>query len=147
MQDFDFTNSAVSSLNSIFSAVMGIAYPLILQAVEKLNEQYASLRIARLFLSEPVFRRYQLLLVISIVFALTSMFFLELLQNWLLYTNLFILFHSLVTLGLLYYTMRMVNLMIVYYDPSQLLAHIMELRGETDSEEVEDANEEEHLFG
>ena len=37
--------------------------------------------------------------------------------------------------------------MIVYYDPSQLLAHIMELRGETDSEEVEDANEEEHLFG
>ena len=58
MQDFDFTNSAVSSLNSIFSAVMGIAYPLILQAVEKLNEQYASLRIARLFLSEPVFRRY-----------------------------------------------------------------------------------------
>lgn len=49
MEEFEFSNNAVNVLNSIFSAVMGIAYPLIIQAIERLDEKYDSPRIAKMF--------------------------------------------------------------------------------------------------
>lgn len=49
-------NNAVNVLNSIFSAVMGIAYPLIIQAIERLDKKYDSPGIAKMFKEEPAFK-------------------------------------------------------------------------------------------
>ena len=49
MEEFEFSNNAINVLNSIFSAVMGIAYPLIIQAIERLDEKYDSPRIAKMW--------------------------------------------------------------------------------------------------
>lgn len=38
--DFDFTNYAYSGLIGIFSAIVGMCYPLLLQAIDRIDEKY-----------------------------------------------------------------------------------------------------------
>lgn len=38
--DFDFANYAYSGLIGIFSAIVGMCYPLLLQAIDRIDEKY-----------------------------------------------------------------------------------------------------------
>lgn len=129
MQPFEFSNNSISSLVSIFSAIMGIGYPLLLQTIERLDEQYKSQRIARLFLQERTFKRFQWLLAISIAFAIMSIFILEMLDGYEILTDIWVTAHSAVTLMLLYKMVMLVHLILIYYDSKDLLERIKELRG------------------
>lgn len=46
---FDFFNYNFSSLISIFAALMGMAYPLILQAIQMIDDMYKSTKLATFF--------------------------------------------------------------------------------------------------
>lgn len=124
MEEFEFSNNAVNVLNSIFSAVMGIAYPLIIQAIERLDEKYDSPRIAKMFKEEPAFNTYQIMIVISIAFAFVSLYFPKIVdgQDW--FMNIFVTIHSLIILALLYSMIKIVNLIMDYYDPQSLIDNI-----------------------
>lgn len=56
MQPFDFSNNALSLIFSIFSLIVGMAYPLLLQAIQRIDEQYRSSRIAKMLRAEPQFK-------------------------------------------------------------------------------------------
>lgn len=74
MEIFDFSTTAISGLVSVFSAIMGMMYPLLLQAIQQVDDRYRSTRMSKMLLKEKAFVRFQFLLVISVLLALASVF-------------------------------------------------------------------------
>ena len=58
MQHFEFSNNAISLLLSVFSVIVGMTYPLLLQAIQRIDEQYRSSRITKMLKEEKVFRLF-----------------------------------------------------------------------------------------
>lgn len=52
MQPFEFSNNAISLLLSVFSVIVGMTYPLLLQAIQRIDEQYRSSRITKMLKEE-----------------------------------------------------------------------------------------------
>lgn len=48
MQPFEFSNNAISLLLSVFSVIVGMTYPLLLQVIQRIDEQYRSSRITKM---------------------------------------------------------------------------------------------------
>ena len=46
MQPFEFSNNTVSLLISVFSVIVGMTYPILLQAIQRIDEQYRSSRLS-----------------------------------------------------------------------------------------------------
>ena len=113
MQPFEFSNNALSLMLAVFSVIVGMAYPLLLQAIQKIDEQYGSPRITKMLTSEPLFKRFQWLIVISIAFAFGSIFVLQIIDGcyWLVIG--WVLIHALVSLSLLISTISLVRLILI----------------------------------
>ena len=113
MQPFEFSNNALSLMLAVFSVIVGMAYPLLLQAIQKIDEQYGSPRITKMLASEPLFKRFQWLIVISIAFAFGSIFVLQIIDGcyWLVIG--WVLIHALVSLSLLISTISLVRLILI----------------------------------
>ena len=127
MQPFEFSNNAIGLLLSVFSVIVGMTYPLLLQAVQRIDEQYGSSRISKMLKEEKVFRRFQWLVAVSIAFAFVSIFVLQLLDGYILFTILWITTHALLTLYLLVLTISLVYTILAYYNPNELLDRINNL--------------------
>ena len=74
MQPFEFSNNTVSLLISVFSVIVGMTYPVLIQAIQRIDEQYRSSRLSKMLMNEPKFKRFQWLVAISIAFAFASIF-------------------------------------------------------------------------
>ena len=97
MQPFEFSNNAISLLLSIFSVIVGMTYPLLLQAIQRIDEQYRSSRISKMLKYEKVFQLFQWLVAISIAFAFISIFILQLLDDYPTLTIVWVAIHTLLT--------------------------------------------------
>ena len=128
MQPFEFSNNAISLLLSIFSVIVGMTYPLLLQAIQRIDEQYKSSRISKMFTEENIFRCFQWLVVVSIACAFASIFLLQLFEGHTLLIVIWVTVHSLITLFLLVSTISLVYKILTYYRPDDLLTHINNLR-------------------
>lgn len=73
---FDFFNYNFSSLISIFAALMGMAYPLILQAIQRIDEMYNSSKLAAYFQKQWFFQLFSSLLLLSIPVSIVAPFLL-----------------------------------------------------------------------
>lgn len=128
MQPFEFSNNAISLLLSVFSVIVGMTYPLLLQAIQRIDEQYRSSRITKMLKEEKVFRLFQWLVTISIAFAFISIFILQLLDDCPTLTIVWVIIHTLLTWLLLVTTILLVYTIMTYYNPDELLDHINNLR-------------------
>lgn len=128
MQPFEFSNNAISLLLSVFSVIVGMTYPLLLQAIQRIDEQYRSSRITKMLKEEKVFRLFQWLVTISIAFAFISIFILQLLDDWPTLTIVWVTIHTLLTWLLLVTTILLVYTIMTYYNPDELLDRINNLR-------------------
>lgn len=128
MQHFEFSNNAISLLLSVFSVIVGMTYPLLLQAIQRIDEQYRSSRITKMLKEEKVFRLFQWLVTISIAFAFISIFILQLLDDCLTLTIVWVTIHTLLTWLLLVTTILLVYTIMTYYNPDELLDRINNLR-------------------
>ena len=79
MIPFEYLNNSFSGAISIFTAVFGMAYPLLQECVQRIEDKYICSRIARRFKSEPTYIVFNWLIVICMVEAVT---FPLLLQLW-----------------------------------------------------------------
>ena len=70
----DFFDYNFSSLVSIFAALMGIAYPLVLQAIQRIDEMYKSTKLAAFFLKQWYFRLFSCLLLLTIPISIVVPF-------------------------------------------------------------------------
>lgn len=73
---FDFFDYNFSSLISIFAALMGMAYPLILQAIQRIDEMYNSSKLAAYFQKQWFFHLFSRLLLVSIPVSIVAPFLL-----------------------------------------------------------------------
>ena len=128
MQHFEFSNNAISLLLSVFSVIVGMTYPLLLQAIQRIDEQYRSSRITKMLKEEKVFRLFQWLVTISIAFAFISIFILQLLDDCPMLTIVWVTIHTLLTWLLLVTTILLVYTIMTYYNPDELLDRINNLR-------------------
>lgn len=128
MQPFEFSNNAISLLLSVFSVIVGMTYPLLLQAIQRIDEQYRSSRITKMLKEEKVFRLFQWLVTISIAFAFISIFILQLLDDCPTLTIVWVTIHTLLTWLLLVTTILLVYTIMTYYNPDELLNRINNLR-------------------
>ena len=71
---FDFTNYTYSGLLSLVSAVFGISYPLILDAISNIDNKYETTILTHYFLKEQRYRIFKGLLIINLVMAVTVPF-------------------------------------------------------------------------
>lgn len=128
MQPFEFSNNAISLLLSVFSVIVGMTYPLLLQAIQRIDEQYRSSRITKMLKEEKVFRLFQWLVTISIAFAFISIFISQLLDDSPTLTIVWVTIHTLLTWLLLVTTILLVYTIMTYYNPDELLDRINNLR-------------------
>ncbi len=124
LQPFEFSNNALSLIFSIFSLIVGMAYPLLLQAIQRIDEQYRSSRIAKMLRREPQFKQFQWLVVISIAFAFASIFVMQLIDGQNFLVIVWVTVHALVSLLLLISTISLFYLILTYYHADDLLDHI-----------------------
>ena len=118
----------MSLLLSVFSVIVGMTYPLLLQAIQRIDEQYRSSRITKMLKEEKVFRLFQWLVTISIAFAFISIFILQLLDDCPTLTIVWVTIHTLLTWLLLVTTILLVYTIMTYYNPDELLDRINNLR-------------------
>lgn len=113
-----------------------MTYPLLLQAIQRIDEQYRSSRITKMLKEEKVFRLFQWLVTISIAFAFISIFILQLLDDCPTLTIVWVTIHTLLTWLLLVTTILLVYTIMTYYNPDELLDRINNLRsiGEAEME-------------
>lgn len=128
MQPFEFSNNTVSLLISVFSVIVGMTYPILLQAIQRIDEQYKSSRLSNMLTREAKFKRFQRLVAVSIAFAFASIFVMQMIDGNDTLVFIWVSVHSLVTLMLLRVTLSLVYLMLTYYNPNELLNHIRRLK-------------------
>ena len=73
---FDFFDYNFSSLISIFAALMGMAYPLILQAIQRIDEMYNSSKLAAYFQKQWFSLLFSHLLLLAIPASIIAPFLL-----------------------------------------------------------------------
>lgn len=124
MQPFEFSNNALSLMCSVFSVVVGMAFPLLLQAIQRIEEQYVSSRIAKMLTSEPKFKCFQWNVAVSIVLAFASLFVLQLVEGNDFLVIAWVSVQTLFSLSLLVSMIALFYLMLTYYHADDLLEHI-----------------------
>ena len=121
---FDFSNYTFSALVGIFSAIIGMSYPLILQAISQINEMYGVSRFVERFQQEKCYREFNAILLLSIVFAVGDPFVLFM-SNHLFVIHLIVLtLHTLLILLLIMGLISLHKIILVYYNPTALLKHL-----------------------
>lgn len=123
MMSFDFTNYTFSALIGVFSAIVGMSYPFILQAIGRIDDMYGVTRFVAKFKQEKSYREFNGILLLSVVFAIGDPFVLFA-SNCLFTIHLLVLtLHTLVLLLLIMRLILLHNMILVYYDPPKLLKH------------------------
>ena len=74
---FDFTNSTFSALLTILSMLFGVAYPLILGCIEKIDSKYNSTVLLDRFKKESSFQIFKILLPVNLIVAIVFAFILD----------------------------------------------------------------------
>ncbi len=119
---FDFTNSSFSSLITIFSAIIGLAYPVLLQSIQRIDEQYNSTRLAYRFQQENVFKFFKRVLFINIIISILCPFILYI--SNINTTVLFVTLQTIFISALLFTSFHLFEIIRIYYNPKKLLERL-----------------------
>ena len=120
---FDFYNYNFSSLISILAALLGVAFPLILQCIQKVDEQYGSTRLSAHFKREPAYHCYFFLFVIGVCSSVLMPF----LMFWLKAKATLVILETIHTLLVFSLSINFIYLFTIiqeYYDPEKLFQRI-----------------------
>lgn len=120
---FDFSNYSYSGLITIFSMIMGMAYPAVQSAIHEIDAKYSSGQLVEYFMTEPFYRRFRFWLAMSILFALCCPFALNCCRIELFhYTWMFL--HTIVVLAMLASAIKLYTVIMVYYRSGKLVEHV-----------------------
>lgn len=122
--NFDFADYTYSGLIGIFSAIIGMCYPLMLQAIDRIDEKYHVSRFVELFKKETVYWRFNVLLLLSIAFAIVAPFALYVMSGLLWMQVLVLISHTLVVLLLLLHVVGLYKMILTYNNPHIFSKHL-----------------------
>ena len=126
---FNFTSfDMFSGMLSLFAAIIGLAYPFILQVRSQIKSRYISEKVIDWFLNEPWFRSFLCILRINIPIAILNPFLLYLFRKtqWdFLSITLLVIQANLLTV-LLFYLMRLYDLIDIFCSYIKMANHTNE---------------------
>jgi len=118
--NFDFTNYTFSGLLSILASLYGVGYPLIIQSIERIYSQYDSSLLSNRFTKEPVYKLFQILLVLNLLFTVLTPFLLH--AGWWIIGCVTI--QAILLVLLMGFTFLLFQLMIKYGNAGELLKYV-----------------------
>lgn len=74
---FDFINNTYSGILSILSTLFGLSYPLVIGCIERIDSKFGSTKLSERFLNEFSFKHFKYSLIINLVMAVLSPFFMD----------------------------------------------------------------------
>lgn len=116
---WDFTNYTFSFLVSLIGTILGICYPLFLENIRKIDDQYQSTVLAKRFQEAPVFKLYRLLLIAAIIISFLAPFIMLFSDNSIVNIGLETI-HCLFVLALVFVMLYMFRVIQTYYNPDDL---------------------------
>lgn len=119
---FNFTDTTFSGLLAVLSGLFGIAYPLVISCIEKIDQKYGSTLLTARFKYEKTFKWFQCLLVINLIIAIIFPF----LMDGCTHSRLFIGVQACGTTTLIVVTFLLLKKIMVYYDVPELQKEILE---------------------
>lgn len=116
---WDFTNYTFSFLVSLIGTILGICYPLFLENIRKIDDQYQSTVLAKRFQEAIVFKVYRLLLIAAIIISFLAPFIMLLSDNVVVNIGVETI-HCLFVLALVLVMLYMFRVIQTYYNPDDL---------------------------
>lgn len=119
----DFTNYTFSGLIALLAAILGIGYPMFLESIRKIDEQYDSTRLSARYQRENVFHWYRRALLVSIVVSFCAPFLMLLFP----FTSVSIVIVTLQAVAVQWLVFKMLDMFQVvqeYYNPARLIERI-----------------------
>lgn len=123
MMPFEYLNNSFSGAVSIFTAVFGMAYPLLQECVQRIEDKYICSHIARRFKSEPTYIVFNWLIVICMVEAVTFPLLLQL-WDFNVWSSAVVGVQLISVFSLMLYTVLLIQLILGYYDANSLFLRI-----------------------
>ena len=117
---FDFTNYTFSGLLSILASLYGVGYPLIVQSIGSIYKQYNSDLLSRRFSKEPVYKWFQILMVVNMAIAITAPFILQ--AGW--FNQLVITVQAICIVALIGSSVMLFQLILLYSNARELLIRL-----------------------
>ena len=120
---FDFFNYNYSAMISIFAALMGMAYPLILQTVQRIDEVYQSTLLTKYVQEQLVFKKFNVALISAVIVSFLSSFIIAVINdvNWILYVEFI---HTLTIVYLSYAFIKLFRFILRANNPDDLFDYI-----------------------
>lgn len=115
---FDFANYAYSALITIFSMIMGMAYPLVNSSIGEIDNKYGSICIVQSFLREECYRHFQVSLALSVIAAIVSPFILLCFSGYSSLIIVWTVIHTLTVLSLMVSAIRLYQTLMEYKLPN-----------------------------
>lgn len=132
--DFDFSNYTYSGLITIFSMIMGMAYPAVQNAICEIDTKYDSGQIVDCFMTEVSYKWFRFCLALSVFSALCCPFVLVCCKNAVVhYTWVFV--HALIVLSLIASAIKLYSTIMIYYRSGELVEYI-KTRAEKEKKKV-----------
>lgn len=75
--EFSFSNSTYTTLLALFAAILGVGYPLIIQAIGEIDKKYGSTLLMKCFEGEKIYKCFNKYLLISVFCAVPAPFILS----------------------------------------------------------------------
>ena len=96
--------------------ILGICYPLFLENIRKIDDQYQSTVLAKRFQEAPVFKLYRLLLIAAIIISFLAPFIMLFSDNSIVNIGVETI-HCLFVLALVFVMLYMFRFIQTYYNP------------------------------
>ena len=116
---WDFTNYTFSFLVSLIGTILGICYPLFLENIRKIDDQYQSTVLAKRFQEAFVFKAYRFLLIAAIIISFLAPFIMLISDNIIVNVGVETV-HCLFVLALVFIMLYMFRVIQTYYNPDDL---------------------------
>ena len=117
---FDFTNYTFSGLLSILASLYGVGYPLIVQSIGRIFNHYNSSKLSRRFSKEPVYKAFQVLMILNMIVAVLAPFILQ--AGWM--NQLVITIQAICIVLLMGCSILLFQLILLYSNAEELLKRV-----------------------
>lgn len=121
---FDFFNYNFSALISIFAAMVGMAYPLILQTIQRVDEMYQSTYLAKYARDQKQFKVFNYLLLCSIVVSFLAPYYETVCYHNIEGAIIIEVVHTIVIFSLVISAIFLFQFMLVTTDPNEFFQHV-----------------------
>lgn len=122
MPGFDFSNYTYSGLLSILATLFGMAYPLIIDCISKIDDKYDSTILMARFLKETRYRIFIMLLAVNVAVGLGMPFVLSLFAKN--NNDELLLVQTILMVALIAQTFVLIRLILTYYNANSLCVHL-----------------------